>query len=120
MIETTYISKTLSDTLSANQTEKDFNLKISCAVLNYILSNENSYNSVKSYFANRHARVVREDKGGYIKSLIASAVNEVDCNEFPLFYQILNYAIEIIDYEWVEMNIFVALHPGEMEELFSE
>ena len=113
-------SPTLASILSATQTQKDFNLKISCAVLNYILSNENSYNSVKSYFANRHARVVKADKGGYIKSLISSAINEVDCNEFPLFYQILNYALETVDYDWVETNIYVALHPGEMEELFNE
>lgn len=113
-------SKSLSQILSATQTQKDFNLKISCAVLNYILSNENSYESVKRYFANRTARVVRDDKGGYIHSLIDSAINEVDCDEFPLFYQILNYAIEIVDYEWVEINLYVALHPNEMEELFDE
>lgn len=113
-------SPTLASILSAKQKEKDFNLKISCAVLNYILSNENSYEAVKSYFANRHPRVVRDDKGGFIKSIINSAVNEVDCNEFPLFYQILNYALETVDYEWVEINLHVAMHPGEMEELFNE
>lgn len=113
-------SPTLAKILSATQSQKDFNLKISCAVLNYILSTPSAYESVQRYFANRHARVVRDDKGGFIKALVDSAISEVDCNEFPLFYQILNYALETVDYEWVETNIFVALHPGEMEELFDE
>ena len=120
MIETENSLKTLLSTLKIKQTECDYNLKITVCVLHYILTNKETLASVKSSFANKSVRVIKEHGANYIKSLIEEVANEVESDEFPLFYDIINCSLEIIDYEWIAMNIVAATRPDELGDYFNE
>lgn len=120
MIDVENTSKTLLSTLKIKQTESDYNLKITACVLHYILTHKEALDSVKSSFSNKSVRVIKEHGANYIKSLVEEVANQVECDEFPLFYDIINCSLEIIDYEWIAMNIVAAIRPDELGEYYNE
>lgn len=105
--------------LSIKQAENDFNLKITTAVLNYIMKTEDAMVHVKALLGNRSTdEIMRTSRpGGYIKELICDSLNLVESDDVPLYYDILNYALEIVDYNWIARTIYFSLYPEKLEEL---
>ena len=105
--------------LTIEPTPNDFNLKITSSVLDYIMHTEDALRHVKSMLNGRSTdEIMHTSKGGrYIKELVCESANLVESDDIPLYYTLLNCALEIVDYDWIARTIYFTLYPEKLEEL---
>ena len=105
--------------LTIEPTPNDFNAKMTASVLDYIMNTEDALNHVKDMLNCRTTdEIMRTSRAGrYIKELVCESENLVESDDIPLYYNLLNCALEIIDYDWIARTIYFSLYPGRLEEI---
>lgn len=105
--------------LCIEPTPNDFNVKMTASVLDYIMHTEDALNHVKDMLNCRLTdEIMHTSKAGrYIKELVCESLTLVESDDVPLYYNILNCAMEIIDYDWIARTIYFSLHPERLEEI---
>lgn len=105
--------------LSIIPSPDDFNIKLSATVLDYIMNTEDALSHVKTMLTSRTTDQILHTPapGRYIKELVTESISLVESDDIPLYYNILNCAMEIIDYDWIARTIYFSLYPEKLEEI---
>lgn len=105
--------------LCIEPTPNDFNVKMTASVLGYIMRTEDALKHVKDMLNCRTTDEIMHTSraGGYIKELVCESANLVESDDIPLYYNLLNCALEIVDYDWIARTIYFSIYPGRLDEI---
>lgn len=105
--------------LTIETTPNDFNVKMTASVFDYITRTEDAFRHVKAMLNSRSTDEIMNTHraGGFIKELVCESASLVESEDIPLYYNILNCALEIVDYDWIARTIYFSLYPDKLEEL---
>ena len=100
-------------------TPNDFNVKMTASVFNYIMHTEDACRHVESMLSSRSTDEIMHTSraGNLIKELVSESADLVQSDDIPLYYDMLNCALELVDYDWIARTIYFSLYPEKLEEL---